>query len=230
MSPGSKDHGATLRAALPRVALVLALAAVAVWVATHREYFLPGRLEAELRRLGTWAPPAFIGIYICAALLFVPGSLLTALGGALFGPLWGTLWNIIGATLGAGLSFLVARYLAADLVARHAGPRIEGLSEGVAAEGWRFVAFVRLVPVFPFSLLNYALGLTRIGFFEYLIASAVCMLPGAFAYTYLGYAGREAAAHGAAAIRTVAIAIGLLVAAALLPRLLRRFRRTGSSA
>jgi uncharacterized membrane protein YdjX (TVP38/TMEM64 family) len=88
------------------------------------------------------------------------------------------------------------------------------------------VAFVRLVPVFPFNLLNYALGLTRIALTEYIIASAVCMLPGAFAYTYLGYAGREAAAHGAGAIRNVALAIGLLAAAALMPRLVRRFGRT----
>ena len=102
--------------------------------------------------------------------------------------------------------------------------------EGVEAEGWRFVVFVRLVPLFPFNLLNYALGLTRIRLVEYVLASAIGMLPGAFAYTYLGYAGREAAAHGAGAIRNIALAIGLLAAIALLPRLVRRFRRSNSSA
>jgi uncharacterized membrane protein YdjX (TVP38/TMEM64 family) len=89
---------------------------------------------------------------------------------------------------------------------------------------------VRLVPLFPFNLLNYALGLTRISLVEYVLASAICMLPGAFAYTYLGYAGREAAAHGADAIRNIALAIGLLAAVGLLPRLVRRFRRSNSSA
>ena len=94
------------------------------------------------------------------------------------------------------LAFLVARYLASDWVAARSGGRLRQLIHGVETEGWRFVAFVRLVPLFPFNLLNYALGLTRIRFSHYLIATYVCMLPGAFAYTYLGYAGREAVGGG----------------------------------
>ena len=206
------------------MALALALFAAIAWFAIHRSWFTAGHLEAELQHLGRWAPPAFIALYAAATVLFVPGSVLTLAGGALFGPLWGTMWNLIGAVLGATLAFLAARYVAADFVARRAGPRLKALAEGVEAEGWRFVAFVRLVPLFPFNLLNYALGLTRIRLTEYVLASAICMLPGAFAYTYLGYAGRETAAHGAGAIRNIALAVGLLAAVALLPRLIRRFR------
>lgn len=213
---------------MPRVVLVLAIVAAIAWFATHRSYFAAGHLEAELRAMGPWAPLAFIALYAAATVLFVPGSVMTLAGGALFGPLWGTLWNLVGAVLGATLAFLAARYVAADFVARRAGGRLKALVEGVEAEGWRFVAFVRLVPLFPFNLLNYALGLTRISITEYVIASAICMLPGAFAYTYLGYAGREAAAHGAGAIRNIARAAGLLAAVALLPRLVRRFRRTSA--
>jgi uncharacterized membrane protein YdjX (TVP38/TMEM64 family) len=223
----ARSDGAT-RAALPRVALALALVAAIAWFAIHRSYFAAGHLEAELRAMGPWAPLAFIALYAAATVLFVPGSVMTLAGGALFGPLWGTLWNLIGAVLGATLAFLAARYVAADFVARRAGGRLKALVEGVEAEGWRFVAFVRLVPLFPFNLLNYALGLTRISITEYVIASAICMLPGAFAYTYLGYAGREAAAHGAGAIGDIALAAGLLAAVALLPRLVRRFRRTSA--
>jgi hypothetical protein len=80
-------------------------------------------------------------------------------------------------------------------VARKAGGRAKQLIDGVEQEGWRFVAFVRLVPLFPFNLLNYALGLTRIPFPAYVIASWLFMLPGAFAYTWLGFAGREAKGH-----------------------------------
>lgn len=225
----ARSSGAA-RAALPRAALAAALAAAIVWFATHRSYFAAGHLEAEVRELGRWAPPAFIALYAGATVLFVPGSVLTLAGGALFGPLWGTIWNLIGAVLGATLAFVAARYIAADFVERRAGARLKALVEGVEAEGWRFVAFVRLVPLFPFNLLNYALGLTRIRFSEYVIASAICILPGTFAYTYLGYAGREAAAHGAGAIRNIALALGLLVAVALLPRLARRFRRTDAPA
>ncbi|MGA7764257.1 MAG: TVP38/TMEM64 family protein [Candidatus Binataceae bacterium] len=158
------------RAALPRVAVALALVAAIAWFATHRSYFAAGHLETALRAMGRWAPPAFIALYAAATVLFVPGSVLTLAGGALFGPLWGTLWNLIGAVLGATLAFVAARYVAADFVARRAGPRLKALVEGVEAEGWRFVAFVRLVPLFPFNLLNYALGLTRIRLGEYLVS------------------------------------------------------------
>ena len=92
------------------------------------------------------------------------------------------------------------------------------------AEGWRFVAFVRLVPLFPFNLLNYALGLTRIPLAAYVLASLVCMLPGTFVYTWLGYAGREAFAQNDAALRYGLIGLALLAAVAFLPRLLRRLR------
>ena len=82
------------------------------------------------------------------------------------------------------------------------------------AEGWRSVAFVRLVPLFPFNLTNYALGLTRISLNHYILASLVCMVPGTLAYTWLGYAGREAAAGNAAAIRYGLIGLALLAAIA----------------
>jgi len=98
------------------------------------------------------------------------------------------------------------------------------LNEGVASEGWRFVAFVRLVPLFPFNLLNYALGLTRISFITYLLATWVFMLPGAFAYSWLGHAGREALSGADGLVRNVTIALSLLAAVALLPRLVRKLR------
>jgi uncharacterized membrane protein YdjX (TVP38/TMEM64 family) len=96
----------------------------------------------------------------------------------------------------------------------------------VAAEGWRFVALMRLVPLVPFNLLNYALGLTRISLPAYVIASAICMLPGAVAYAWLGYAGRTAAAGDAMALRYGLLGLGVLATIALLPRLFRRFRGT----
>jgi uncharacterized membrane protein YdjX (TVP38/TMEM64 family)/rhodanese-related sulfurtransferase len=156
--------------------------------------------------------------------LFLPGSVLTLAGGALFGPVWGTLWNLTGATIGAALAFLIARYLGADWVSRRAGPRLTRLNDGVSSEGWRFIAFVRLVPVFPFNLLNYALGLTRIPFLAYVVASWLFMLPGAIAYTWLGYAGREALSGGEGMIRNITIALALLAAVAFLPRLVRKLR------
>jgi rhodanese-related sulfurtransferase/membrane protein DedA with SNARE-associated domain len=149
-------------------------------------------------------------------------------GGALFGPFWGTLWNLTGATVGATLAFLIARYIAADWIARKTGGLLKRLIDGIDAEGWRFVAFVRLVPLFPFNLSNYALGLTRISLHHYAIPTLVCMVPGAVAYTWIGYAGRGALAGELDAVRYGLLGLGLLAAVAVLPRLIRRVRGPGT--
>lgn len=189
-----------------------------------RDRFDAAALQAWVENAGAAGPVVFMLLYALAAVLFLPGSVLTLVGGALFGPLWGTLWNLTGATLGAAIAFLIARYLGGDWVARRAGPRLARLNDGISTEGWHFVAFVRLVPVFPFNLLNYTLGLTRIPFVAYVLASWVFMLPGAFAFTWLGHAGREALNGGEGMIRNGLIAIALLAAVAFLPRLVRKLR------
>jgi hypothetical protein len=126
--------------------------------------------------------------------------------------------------LGATVAFLIARYLGSDWVAKRAGERLSRLIRGVEEEGWRFVAFVRLVPLFPFNLVNYAFGLTRIRLGEYVLASFLCMAPGAVAYTYLGYAGREAASGQVGSIHKALLALALLATVAFLPRLVRRLK------
>jgi len=202
---------------------LILLAAVGAAIAL-RDQFDAAALQAWVEGAGAAGPLLFMVLYALATVLFLPGSVITLAGGALFGPVWGTLWNLTGATVGAALAFLIARYLGADWVARRAGPRIKRLDDGVTAEGWRFVAFVRLVPLFPFNLLNYALGLTRIPFLAYVLATWIFMLPGAIAYTWLGYAGREALAGGEGMIRNISIALALLAAVAFLPRLVRKLR------
>ena len=171
------------------------------------------------------APLMFIVIYVISTILFLPGSVLTLAGGILFGPIWGTFYNLTGATIGATIAFLIARYLASDWVTRKSSGWLKQLIDGVEVEGWRFVAFVRLVPLFPFNLLNYALGLTRIRLFHYVVTSYICMLPGAIAYTYLGYAGRNAVTGGEGTIRNVLLALGFLAMVVFLPRFIKRLRQ-----
>ncbi len=180
---------------------------------------------------GPAAPLLFIAVYALATVLFLPGAALTVTGGALFGPVLGTVYNLTGATLGATLAFAVSRYLASGWAHRKLGGRAQRLMTGVEREGWRFVAFVRLVPLFPFNLLNYALGLTRIPLLHYVIASYLFMAPGAVAYTWLGYLGREALAGGEGLVKKALLALALLAGAAFLPRTIRRYREeSGSSA
>src|SRR3990172_1104496 len=216
-----------MRALFPRLALALVLAAGALWAVLNSERLDATALTGWVAGLGMWAPVIFVALFAFGTALFVPGAAFGLAGGALFGPLLGSVLNLTGATLGATLAFLIARYLAADWVSRKAGGRLKQLIDGVEAEGWRFVAFVRLVPLFPFNLSNYALGLTRIGFLPYVITSLVCMAPGAVAYAWLGHAGREALAGGEGAIRNALLALALLALVTFLPRLARQFRQAG---
>lgn len=213
-----------VRAVLPRVALGLVIAAPAFWLFLNRESPDPALIQSVASHVGPWAPVAYIVIFVAATLLFVPGAVFGLAGGALFGPFLGAALNLAGATLGATAAFLVGRYLAGDRIRRLAGPRLDGLISGVEAEGWRFVAFVRLVPVFPFNLSNYAFGLTRIPLKHYVVPSLICMVPGTIAFTWLGYAGREALAGDETAIRYALLGLGLLAAIAFLPKLLRGMR------
>ena len=210
---------------LVRVGVLLVLVAGIVLAVLYRDKFDVAALERWIEDAGIWAPLLFMAVYAVAAVLFLPGSVLTLAGGALFGPVLGTFYNLTGATIGATLAFLIARYLASDWVADKAGGRLKQLINGVEGEGWRFVAFTRLVPLFPFNLLNYALGLTRIRLSHYLFATYTCMLPGAIAYTYLGYAGREAVGGGEGLVQKALLALALLAVVAFLPRLIGKLRR-----
>ena len=219
------DRGAiAMNSRFVRIGLLLILVAGIAVAVVYRDRFDVAALERWIQDAGIWAPLLFMAVYAVAAVLFLPGTLLTLAGGALFGPVLGTLYNLTGATIGATLAFLIARYLASDWIAERTGGRLKQLINGVEDEGWRFVAFTRLVPLFPFNLLNYALGLTRIKLSHYLLATYTCMLPGAMAYTYLGYAGREAVGGGEGLIQKALLALALLAVVAFLPRLIGKLR------
>ena len=211
-----------------RLLLLLLIAAGIVAALVNREYFDIEVVKIYLDNLGIYAPVLFIGLYILGTLLFLPGSLLTLAGGALFGPWLGTLYNLTGATLGATLAFMLSRYIGSEWVQQKASGFLQKLLDGVEAEGWRFIAFVRLVPLFPFNLLNYALGLTRIKLVPYMLTTWICMFPGGFAYTWLGHAGSEAASGSENTMQSILVAIALLAVVIYIPRVLKKINRTRS--
>lgn len=204
--------------------LLLLLAGIAIAI-IYRDQFDASALESWVKDAGSAGPIVFMLIYIIGTVFFLPGAVLTLAGGALFGPVLGTFYNLTAATIGAMISFIAARYLAHDWVEKKTGGRMKQLKQGVEGEGWKFVAFVRLVPLFPFNVLNYALGLTRIKFSHYSMATYIFMLPGAVAYTYLGYVGREAVAGGDGLIQKIMLALALLAIVGFLPSLIGRLRR-----
>ncbi len=155
--------------------------------------FLP--VQDQLKRVLDWinglgplGPLLFIVIYIIATVLLIPGSVLTLGAGAVFGVIKGSIYVSIAATLGATAAFLVGRYFARAWVAQKiaANPRFTAIDQAVASEGWKIVGLTRLSPVFPFTLLNYAFGLTRVSLRDYVLASWIGMLPGTILYVYLG--------------------------------------------
>ena len=150
-----------------------------------QEYLEKERLRQFIAAYGVWGPLIFLTIWALAPPLSLPGLPLTLAGGVLFGPFWGVIYTLVGATVGAALAFLVARYLARDYVeAKLAGTRLMVLDEKVSQEGWKVVAFIRLIPIFPYFLVNFAFGLTRITFWSFTIATFIFMLPLTIAFVY----------------------------------------------
>jgi uncharacterized membrane protein YdjX (TVP38/TMEM64 family) len=172
-----------------RVLLVLgALAAVAALLFAGRAARpLLASFAEKVSGLGRLGPPVFVLGYVLACVAFVPGALLTLAAGALFGLAKGVALVFLGAVLGSTAAFLVARHLARKAVARRIerDPRFAAIDRAVAHEGLKIVFLLRLSPVVPFNLLNYALGLTRVSLRDYLLAS-FGMLPGTILYVSYG--------------------------------------------
>ncbi len=155
------------------------------------------RFNAWVSELGPSAPLVFALGYALSIIAFIPGSLLTAAAGAIFGVGQGTLYTFLGASLGASGAFLIARYLARDTIERrfsdHA--RFEAVDRAIGREGRKIVFLLRLSPVFPFTFLNYLLGLTKVRFVDYMIGH-LGMLPGTLLYVYIGKVAAELANLG----------------------------------
>lgn len=169
-------------------------------------------------------------VYAAATVLMLPGSLLTLAGGATFGLLPGFVTVLHGATLGAALAFLVSRHLARGRVESwiQQKPSFSIIDKAVAKEGWKIVFLTRLSPVFPFNFQNYAYGLTSVSFLQYVVASWVGMIPGAFLYVYLGTLGRsglEAASGGAESFKLALQIVGLAATLAVTVLITRTARR-----
>jgi uncharacterized membrane protein YdjX (TVP38/TMEM64 family) len=200
-APGAGGSRWKLVAAAVAVVAVLTVAKV-----LHVQTLLTaalGWIEAQ----GAAGAVVFVAIYVAACVFFIPGSVLTLGAGAVYGVVRGSLLVSLASTLGATAAFLVGRYLAREWVARRiAGNETFGaIDEGVAREGWKIVGLTRLSPVFPFNLLNYAYGLTRVSLRDYLLASWIGMMPGTVMYVYLGsLAGSLATLGGAGGERSPA--------------------------
>jgi uncharacterized membrane protein YdjX (TVP38/TMEM64 family) len=149
-----------------------------------------------VRGLGAWGLLALALFWIPAAILLVPGTIITLAGGALFGVVEATVAISLGSTAGACAAFLVGRGVARPWVERQiaGNVRFQAVDRAIAAQGFKIVLLLRLSPVFPYNLLNYVLALTRVSFRDYALASWIGMLPGTVMYVYIGSTIGELAA------------------------------------
>lgn len=174
--------------------VLVACVAVGVLFLPVREWFM--HLEGYVKGLGSIGPVAVALAYVLSTVLFIPGSALTIGSGTLFGLKTGFLVVLVGANLGALCAFLLARTFLREKVARWAerNPKFHSLDRAIGRQGFKMVFLSRLSPVFPFTLLNYLLGLTAVRTEAYALANLLGMLPGIFLYVYIGAAARDALA------------------------------------
>lgn len=146
----------------------------------------PEKVRALVLSFGVWAPVAYLAAY-GQPIIPLPASVMTITGGLAFGPAWGTLAALIGATIRACSEFLVARLLGREAVAKLLKGKAATLDARIGEHGFQTVLLIRLIPSLPFDMLNYGLGFSRVRFAPYALASFLGMIPGSFAYVYLGY-------------------------------------------
>ena len=200
-----------------RLALLglLAIGAASVW--RWRAVLDPMTITGAIDRYPA-APLGFLIVHIAASLLFVPRTLLAIVAGLLFGMGWGIVWAAAGSVVGAMAGFLVARYINSGLIdAARLGPLVAQVERG----GWRAVAVLRLIPVVPHSLANYALGLTRLPLAAYAFGSLLGQLPMTIAYVDLGAAGERLMLGGRSWVEPTVIGLAALSLSLLIPAIAR---------
>jgi uncharacterized membrane protein YdjX (TVP38/TMEM64 family) len=172
--------------ALMKMALLVMFITAAIYLVRFspaKQYLTPQQLGFFLESIGLWAPVMFVVIYVVGVCLFLPGTLLTAMGAAIFGPYWGFLYVWTGAMIGAGLAFLIGRYLGRDFAASLIGDKLKRFDDAIERNGFATVLYLRLM-YFPFTPMNFGMGLTKVRFWDYLFGTALGILVGTFIFTF----------------------------------------------
>ncbi len=213
------------------------LIAVGIIVAVYfvlRHYGITKHIRLEnVPKIKTWvesfgviAPLVYLGLYLISTVFFLPGFPVTVLAGFVFGPLWGVVYASIASIISVASAFLVARYVARDLVEGWVkeNAQFRKIDEQVEEQGWRILMVTRLIPIFPFNLQNYAYGLTKIRFWTFVFTSAVFMLPGTIALVMLGGAFVSGEGNILKTMLYLGIAGVFMFALSLVPNLLRKYQ------
>jgi uncharacterized membrane protein YdjX (TVP38/TMEM64 family) len=180
--PAGRGRGGAVLKALLFLAFIIA-AVYTIRYTPAKDFFTQEALGKFLDQAGFWAPLVFILVYAAAVCMFVPGSVVTALGAALFGPYWGFLYVYAGAMIGSSVAFWIGRTLGREFAASLIGDRLKKYDEGVERNGFATVLYLRLI-YFPFTPMNFGMGLTKVRFGDYFWGTALGILVGTFILTF----------------------------------------------
>jgi uncharacterized membrane protein YdjX (TVP38/TMEM64 family) len=222
--PGGKKPRAVWKAVVFVLFIVGAL--VLVRYTPLRGYLSADAMGRLLEAAGIWAPLVFILVYTVGVCLFVPGILLTGLGAAIFGAYWGFVYVWIGAMAGASLAFLIGRTLGREFAASLIGGKLRKYDEAIARNGFATVLYLRLV-YFPFTPMNFGMGLTQVRFWDYVAGTGLGILVGTFIFTFFIGTLKEIWASGnwgGLLSFKVFFSIGLFVFSFFIPRLIKKLR------
>ena len=212
-------------------AAVLAVFIVAAIIFVHytpvKEYLNAEALAGFLEAAGLWAPIVFIFIYAAGVCLFLPGTLFTALGAAIFGAYWGFIYVWLGAMAGAGAAFWVGRTLGRDFAASLIGDRLQKYDDAIERKGFATVLYLRLV-YFPFTPMNFGMGLTKVHFRDYLFGTGLGIVVGTFIFTFFIGTLKDVWVSGNWAELIsfkVFFSIGLFVFSFFIPKIIKKLKR-----
>jgi len=224
MQPGRFRRAAILKAVI--LILFVAAAVVTVRFIGVRDFLTVEKLGAWLAAAGFWAPLAFILVYSAGVCLFIPGTLLTALGAAIFGPYWGFVYVWVAAMMGAAGAFLIGRYLGREFAASLIGDKLKKYDDAIEHNGFATVLYLRLV-YFPFTPMNFGMGLTKVRFRDYLWGTGLGILAGTFIFTFFVGTVKEVWATGQwANLLTwkVFFSLGLFAFSLFIPKIINKLK------
>ena len=192
-----------------------------------KQYLTPEMLGQYLDMSGFWGPIIFIVIYAVGICLFLPGTLLTALGAAIFGAYWGFIWVWIGAMIGASVSFIIGRTLGREFAATLIGDKLKKYDDAIERNGFATVLYLRLV-YFPFTAMNFGMGLTKVRFWDYVAGTGLGIIVGTFIFTFFIGTLKEVWASGnwgELISFKVFFSIGLFIFSFFIPKIIKKIKK-----
>lgn len=225
-TPSASRSRALLKAAL--LVIFIAAAIALVRFTGVKDYLTAEGLGRFLAAAGLWAPVVYMVIYVLGVCLFVPGAILTGLGAVIFGPYWGFVYVWIGAMIGASAAFFIGRTLGREFAASLVGDRLRKYDDAIERNGFATVLYLRLI-YFPFTPMNFGMGLTKVHFRDYLFGTGLGILVGTFIFTFFIGSLKEVWVSGNwAELLSVKVffSLALFVCSFFIPKFVNKARKT----